>query len=101
MTLKERSIRRQQVVSDFRASGQTAVAWCSKNNININTLRSWVTKCNREATADKNQENFIEFKQPAVKEVPIIVKMGAFSIELYSGFHMETLREAIAAIRSL
>jgi hypothetical protein len=101
MTLEERSIRRQKVISDFRASGQTAAAWCSENNININTLRSWLTKCSREAKVDQEQEKFIEFKQPAVKEVPIIIKIGAVSIELYSGFHRETLREAIAAIRSL
>ena len=101
MTLEERSIRRKQVVSDFRASGQTAVAWCSENNFNINTLRSWLTKCSREAKADQEQENFIEFKQPTVNEVPIIVKIGAVSIELYSGFQAETLREVIAAIRPL
>jgi len=43
----------------------------------------------------------IELKQTSIKEIPIIVKIGAVSIELYSGFHAETLREAIAAIRSL
>ena len=47
------------------------------------------------------QETFIELKQTSVKEVPIILKIGAVSIELYSGFHAEILRETIAAIRSL
>jgi len=101
MTLEEQSMIRRQQVNDFRASGQTAAAWCSENNLNINTLRYWLTKCNREAKADLKQEAFIELKQTSVKEVPIIVKIGAVSIELYSGFHVETLREAIAAIRSL
>lgn len=101
MTLEEQSMIRRQQVNDFRASGQTAAAWCSENNLNINTLRYWLTKCNREAKADLKQEAFIELKQTSAKEVPIIVKIGAISIELYSGFHVETLREAIAAIRSL
>ncbi|MHB8125897.1 MAG: hypothetical protein ACYDEJ_09715 [Desulfitobacteriaceae bacterium] len=40
-------------------------------------------------------------KQTSMNEVPVIVKIGAVSIEVYSGFQAETLREAIAAIRSL
>ena len=101
MTLEEQSMIRRQQVNDFRASGQTAAAWCSENNLNINTLRYWLTKCNREAKSELNGETFIELKQPSIREVPIIVKIGAVSIELYSGFHAETLREAIAAICSL
>ncbi len=101
MTLEEQSMIRRQQVNDFRTSGQTAAAWCSENNLNINTLRYWLTKCNREAKADLKQETFIELKQTSVKEVPIIIKIGAVSIELHSGFQGETLREAIAAIRSL
>lgn len=101
MTHKEQSLIRRQHVNDYRASGQTAVAWCSENNLSTNKLRYWLTKCNREEKADSQQESFIELKQTSVKEVPVIVKIGAVSIELYSGFQVETLREAIAAIRSI
>lgn len=101
MTLEEQSMIRRQQVNDYRASGQTAAAWCSENNLNVSTLRYWLTKCNRETKADSKQETFIEFKQPSAKEVPVIVKIGVVSIELYPGFQAETLREAIAAIRSL
>ncbi|MEA1959724.1 MAG: hypothetical protein U9N81_00245 [Bacillota bacterium] len=101
MTLKKQSMLRRQQVEDFRASGQTAAAWCSENNMKISTLRYWLAKCKREAKADLKQEAFIELKQTLTREVPIIVKIGALSIELYSGFHPDTLREAIAAIRSL
>lgn len=101
MTLDEQSRIRRQQVNDYRASGQTAAAWCTENNLNINTLRYWLTKFNREDKADLKQETFIELKQAYVKEVPIIIKIGAVSIELYSGFQSETLREAIAAIRPL
>jgi hypothetical protein len=101
MTLDEQSMIRRQQVNNYRASGQTAATWCLENNLKINTLRYWLTKCNREDKADLKQETFIELKQTSVKEVPIIVKIGAVSIELYSGFQAETLRETIAAIRSL
>jgi hypothetical protein len=101
MTLEEQSMIRRQQVNDYRASGQTAAAWCSENNLNINTLRYWLTKCNRETKVDLKQDTFIELKQTTMKEVPVIVKIGVVSIELYSGFHAETLREAIVAIRSL
>jgi len=60
-----------------------------------------LTKCNREDKADLKQETFIELKQTSVKEVPIIVKIGPISIELYSVFQAATLREVIAAIRPL
>lgn len=101
MTQEEQSIIRRQQVNDYRVSGQTAATWCSENNLSINTLRSWLTKCNREDKADSQQESFIELKQTSAKEIPVIVKIGAVSIELHSGFHAETLREVIAAIRSL
>jgi len=101
MDLKEQSMIRRQQVNDFRASGQTAAAWCSENNMKVSTLRYWLSKLNREAKTDPKQEIFIEFKQPSAKEVPVIIKVGTISIELYVGFQAETLREAIAAIRSL
>lgn len=101
MTLEEQSMIRRQQVKDYIASGQTVAAWCSENNLNINTLRYWLTKCNREAKSDLKQEVFVELKQPSAKEVPVIVKIGVVSLELYSGFQAETLREAIADIRSL
>ena len=101
MTHEEQSTIRRQRVNEYRASGQTAAAWCSENNFSINTLRYWLTKCNHEDNADPQQESFIELKQTSAKEVPVIVKIGVVSIELHYGFHAETLREVIAAIRSL
>lgn len=101
MTLEEQSMIRRQQVKDYLASGQTAAAWCSENNLAVSTLRYWLSKCNREAKADLKQETFIELKQTSFKEVPVIIRIGVVSIELYSGFQAETLREAIAAIRSL
>lgn len=101
MTLEEQSMIRRQQVNAFRASGQTVAVWCSENNVKISTLRYWLTKCKRETKTDLKQETFIELKQSSVKEVPIIVKIGAVSIELYSGFQAETLRDAIGAIRFL
>jgi len=94
------TIRRQQV-SDFRASGKTQAEWCTENNWNISTLRYWLNKCKHEANADPKQETFIEFKPTSAKEVPVVIKVGVVSIELYSGFQAETLREVISAIRSL
>lgn len=101
MTLEEQSMIRRQQVKDYLASGQTVAAWCSENNLKAHILRYWLNKCKREAKTDLSQDTFIELKQQSVKEVPVIVKIGAVSIELYSGFQAETLREAIATIRSL
>lgn len=101
MAPREQSTTRLQQVKDYLASGQTAAEWCSENNLSISTLRYWLTKYNRKAKADLEQETFIELKQTSLREVPVIIKIGVVSIELYSGFQAETLREAIAAIRSL
>jgi len=104
MDLVDQSGFRRQQVSNFRSSGMTAVAWCSENNMKVSTLRYWLNKFKHESQVDDaGQEVFIEFKHqdPTAKETPLIVKVGAVSIELYPGFKAETLREAIAAIRSL
>lgn len=101
MTIKEQSDTRRQQVSDYRASGQTAEAWCAQNNLKVSTLRYWLNKCKREAKADLQQETFVEFKPSSAKEIPIILKVGVISIELYPGFQAETLREIITAIRSI
>ena len=101
MTTEEQSIIRRQQVSDFRTSGQTVEAWCSQNNLKVSTLRYWLNKCKRETKGDLQQETFVEFKPSSSKEVPVILKIGVISIELYPGFQAETLREVIAAIRSL
>lgn len=104
MDLVNQSELRRQQVNDYRSSGKTAIAWCSEKNIKVSTLRYWLNKLKHEAKGDDaGQEIFIEFKQQefAAKEIPLIVKIGAVSIELYPGFKAETLREAIVAIRSL
>jgi hypothetical protein len=101
MVLNEQSGIRRQQVNTYRASGQTAAAWCSENNLSINTLRYWLTKCKRENKAGLKQETFIELKQSSMKEVPIMVKIGSVSIELYSGLQAETLRETLTALRTL
>lgn len=104
MDLVGQSEHRRQQVSDYRSSGKTAATWCSENNMKVSTLRYWLNKFKHEAKVDDaGQEVFIEFKhqESATKETPLIVKIGAVSIELYPGFKAETLREAIAAIRSL
>lgn len=99
--VEQLELRRQQV-SDYRSSGKTTVAWCAENNIKVSTLRYWLNKFKSEATVDDGQEVFIELKQQgSASETPLILKIGAVSIELYPGFKSETLREAIAAIRSL
>ena len=70
MTFEEQSMIRRQQVSNFRASGQTAAVWCSENNLSVNTLRYWLTKCKREDQADSKQDAFVELKQSSVKEGP-------------------------------
>ncbi|MDA8226764.1 MAG: hypothetical protein M0T74_03510 [Desulfitobacterium hafniense] len=104
MDLVDQSVFRRQQVSNFRSSGMTAVAWCSVNNMKVSTLRYWLNKFKHESQVDDpGEEIFIEFKhqESATKETPLVVRIGAVSIELYPGFKAETLREAIAAIRSL
>jgi hypothetical protein len=101
MTQEEQSMIRRQQVADFCASGQTAVTWCLENNLKVTTLRYWFNKCKREANKDQKQETFIELKQTSSKEVPIIIKIRGVSIELYTGFQVETLRDAIMVLRDL
>ncbi|MGE4271900.1 MAG: IS66 family insertion sequence element accessory protein TnpA [Desulfitobacterium sp.] len=104
MDLVDQSVFRRQQVSNFRSSGMTAVAWCSENNMKVSTLRYWLNKFKHESQVDDHDEEvFIEFKhqESIAKETPLIIKIGAVSIELYPGFKAESLREAIAAIRSI
>ena len=96
---------RYSQIKSFKESGMSVAAWCKENQMKAQTLRYWLHK-------DKVGENTnpieggwvsIAVNNPPVhtKVPPIVIKVGAFSIEIQHGFDRSTLTDVIATIHGL
>ncbi len=99
MKINELAATRYSQVEAFRASGRTAVDWCKENNIQLSTLRYWITKTNRK---DKPaQPGFIAFVPSTGEPSVLIVKIGNYQIEVAPGFDAATFKETVLLLKSL
>ena len=100
MKINELAAIRYSQIEAFRASGQTAAEWCKENDLQISTLRYWITKANRNGK--QAQQGFIAFTptsyEPSVK---VVVKIGSYTIEVAPGFDAATFRETVLLLKSL
>ena len=68
------------------------------------TLRYWLHKIKVEETTKSSEDSWVSItaNNPAHTEVlPIVVKVGAFSVEIQRGFDRSTLTDVIATIHEL
>jgi hypothetical protein len=86
-------------IEAYKSSGLTAVKWCEKNNLKINTFKYWVTRLNKEKK--KHDQEWIAMKTPLnmVPVQPITIRIGNISIEVLDTFNHETLRSVIKVLR--
>ena len=95
---------RYNQINSFKESGMSLPAWCKENQIKANTLRYWLKKIKEEEITKLNEVNWvpITFNNPTdYKGSPIVVRIGAFSVEIHPGFDHSTLKDVFAAIHGL
>lgn len=95
---------RYNQINSFKESGMSVAAWCKENQIKAPTLRYWLHKIEEEETTKSSEDGWVSIalNNPVHTNVaPIVVKVGAFSVEIQPGFDRSTLTEIIAAIHEI
>lgn len=99
-----------QRISVYRNSGDSVKAWCKKNNINVNTLKYWICKINKDKIAVKpktleEHSNWVKVNtcegKSKVNEASLIVTIGKIHIQVNSGFDPELLKNIVKALSEI
>ncbi len=102
MTRSERCKEWETRIVDFQSSGQSLSVWCALHNLKAHQVRYWIQKLKRQnqPTAKPNQWLAVEIKdaQPMCQESPLLVKVGAATIEIYPGFNSKLLSEVVRTL---
>lgn len=95
----------QHRVDDYNASGQPIAIWCKENDVKPARLRSWIREFSSDHSVAKEVPNWVsinttEFKD-VINENPLIVKIGAASIEINSNFNKDLFLKVTEVLLSL
>lgn len=95
----------EERIAAFRASGQTAVAWCKDNQVNRRQLYSWMRKINVSPVPAAPKAKWVTVQADkqltAETESTLIVKIGPASIEVKPGFNSVLLRDIVQTLEAL
>src|SRR5690554_6251918 len=92
-------------IQDYRSSGLTAAKWCKQNEVNMNTLKYYITKFNKEKKQQKsNQVKWTsvlpgQSRSTVNNECPIKVTIGHSTIEVTSGFDPTTFESVVRILK--
>ncbi|MGG1556482.1 IS66 family insertion sequence element accessory protein TnpA [Paenibacillus ferrarius] len=95
-------------IAEYKASGLTMSAWCSANNRSVEQLKYWLRKLKSFSSSSTQQVpspqwvplNLAPSVASANLGLPLVVRVGQASIELYPGFNPQLLREIVQALES-
>jgi len=95
----------EERIASYRSSGQSAALWCKSNQVNLNTLKSWISKLNKEAIFAKESVQWVSL-QPAEMlsadpKGSLTVNIGKATIAVSSGFDSKLFTEVVQALLSL
>ena len=106
MTKKEQRQREwSSRVAAYKASGLTMAAWCVANDVTLEQLKYWSRKLKTitAAEAGPSTARFIPLavteSSPLSSPSSLIVRVGPASITLHEGFHPQSLRDVVEALR--
>ncbi|WP_281886241.1 IS66 family insertion sequence element accessory protein TnpA [Paenibacillus sp. YYML68] len=106
-------VERQQAwrtrIENYRASGQTMVAWSKANNHTIHELKYWLKQIEGppKSKRSKSASTFIPVivpPSPVRSNLPtgsLRIHVGAASIELSESFDSTQLREVVKVLKDL
>jgi len=95
----------EQRVTAYKASNQTVPAWCKANDIKPARLRCWIREFKDTHTTTEKVTSWVSVDTNELKiitkEHPLIVKIGAASIEINSGFDKDLFSKVTEVLLSL
>ena len=99
-------------ILDFKNSGKTKETWCEKNNISLRQFSYWFKQLTRNQTAqwipveikESKADGVAPILQEEIKILPVVplnIKIGAASIEVYPDTDREFLLKILRTLQSL
>jgi len=96
-------------IKDYQSSGLTAV-WCQKNGVNINTLKTMITRlgmAQRKSKRNKLTKQNVQWvgiknhdeREEIVKDPSFVVVLGQAKIKISPRFDKETFREVVKILK--
>ncbi|NLB32146.1 MAG: hypothetical protein GX818_00040 [Tissierellia bacterium] len=106
MTKDERRSIWGEKINNYRNSNMTAIDWCNENNVSIHSLKSWITKFNKEQNPHESKETeWLAVELPKPNNISptssIIIKIGSCSIEIARDFDKTVLADVVQVLTSL
>ena len=96
----------KQRVEEFLKTNKTQTSWCKENNYPPKTFSYWVRKFKEQILPiEKPKVNFMPIKVQSetrpTPAVPIVIRIGASSIEIRSGFDAKLLSEVVKTLEAI
>jgi len=90
----------QERICDYRNSGLNAQTWCLQNKITLSSLHYWINKLNKQSLESDSCfiHEFVPITQvgiPLNPSVPLVIRYQNLSIDVFEGFHPDTLRNVL------
>lgn len=83
----------EERVKDYNSSGQTVSTWCKSKDVKPNRMRCWIREFKANDTDSKKVTNWVSVETIELKainkEKPLLIKIGAATIEVTSNFDKE------------
>jgi hypothetical protein len=103
MSRTELNIEWERRMTEFRASGQTATAWCAARDIPMHRFWYWSRKLRPNHPAQSvDPIQWLTVKMddtPVVQDNMLTIRVGDASIEVQPGFHPELLEQVIRVLK--
>jgi len=93
-------------IDDYRASGETVVAWCERNQVTTKQFYYWMRKLNkadRQAPA-AGSPKWVALSVQGLAPDPgpaILVRIGAATVEVRAGFDTAVFAEVARTLKAL
>lgn len=91
-------IEQQELVTECRASGMTAKAWCEAKGIQYRQYVAWATKLNREGQNNQRQWADVTMTKEDDSTSEIRLNCGKWTICVGSGFSPALLADVLRVV---
>lgn len=93
-------------ITDYRASGERAAAWCERNRVSPRQLYYWMAKLKKAGqqtppTGDLQWVALSVEEATPVEAPPILVRVGSATVEVRAGFEPTLLADVVRALKTL